>query len=268
MPQKEQILQIPEWMTNQTEYTPITDKDGFISKSILNLLRLFRHFHIVKNENMTRLRAGFRTLLILGLIIMNSLSQNLFFCGSIAAGFLFYLSFSKIDILKRVLSVSLAASFFTALIMLPSFVLYKSNSLITITFKVFLSTGIISLYAQITPWNKITSALSFAKIPGFLIFLLDLTVHYILILGNAAYEMFFALQLRSIGKNQKKQKSFSGILGTLFLKSVAVTQETQQAMECRLFDGVYDYSKSKITVKDFLPLFVLILYIVLFIFVS
>lgn len=256
--------EIPEWMKAQNSYSPRKDKDGFLAKTMLNLFKLFRHFHVEKNEKLTPAAAGFRTLLVLGLIILCGISQNLFFCGLIAAGFLGFLCFSKIEILKRVISTALLASLLTALIMLPSFFIYKSRAVIIITLKVFLSTGILSLYSQITPWNKITAALRFIKIPGFVIFILDLTIHYILILGNAAYEMLFALKLRSVGKNLNKQKSFSGILGTIFLKSLAITEETQQAMECRLFDGKYNYSKTRIRLKDFLPFFVLILYIVLF----
>lgn len=267
MPQKTNIV-IPEWMKNQNEYSPVKDKEGFLTRTMLSLFKLFRHFHMEKNENLTQLRAAFRMVLVIGIILLTALSRNIFFCGTVAAGFLLFVSFSNIEVLKSVLSAAIAAALFTALIMLPSFFLYKSNAVITITLKVFLSTGILSLYAHITPWNKTTAALRFIKLPGFIIFILDLTIHYILILGNVAYDMLFALKLRSVGKNQNKQKSFSGILGTVFLKSISITQETQQAMECRLFDGTYKSSKSKITLKDFLPLFVLFLYIFIFTYTS
>ena len=258
-------FQIPEWMKQQNDYSPAKDKDGFITRTMLSLLKLFRHFQIEKNENLSQAGAGFRTLFVLGIIFLTALSHNLFFCGTVAASFLLVLSFSKIEILKKVLATAITAALFTVLIMLPSFFLYKSMAVITITGKVFLSTGLLSLFALTTPWNKITSALSFIKIPGFIVFILDLTIHYILILGNVAYEMLFALKLRSVGKNKNKRESFSGILGSVFLKSIAVTQETQQAMECRLFNGTYYHTGTKFNIKDFLPLIVLILYIVLFI---
>lgn len=265
MPQKSEIL-IPQWMQEHNNYSLKKDREGFLSKTILGIFKLFRHFHIEKNEKLSRARAGFRTLLVVGIIILTSVSHNLIFCGAVAAGFLLYLCGTKIDILKRTLGTAFTTAFFTALIMLPSYFLYKSNSVITITGKVFLSTGIVSLYAQLTPWNKITSALRFIKVPEFIVFILDLTIHYILILGNCAYEMLFALKLRSVGKNKNKQNSFSGILGSVFLKSLEITKETQQAMECRLFDGSYKFSKSKIHAIDFLPLILLIFYIALFVY--
>lgn len=244
---------IPDWMKEQNDYSPRKDKNGFLTKNLLSFMKLFRHFRIAKIENVSTLRAGFRMILVLGIIILTSLSQNLFFCGTVAAGFLLYVSFAKISVLKQTISTAIVAALFTALIMLPSFIIYKSNSLIFITLKVFISTGILSLFANITPWNKITAALRFIKIPSFIIFLLDLTIHYILILGNIAFEMLTALKLRSVGKNINKKNSFSGISGTVFLKSLAFSQETQQAMECRLFDGNYIFQKSKGSLKDFLP---------------
>ena len=266
MPQNN--VTIPEWMKLQNDYSPKKDRDGFLTKTLLSFMRLFRFFNIEKNESHSIFRAGFRTLLVFGLIILSALSRNIFFCGTVAAGLLLYLSVSKLDVIKRVLGTAMTAAFFTALIMLPSFFIYNSNSVVTITFKVFLSTGILSLYSLVTPWNKITAALRFLKIPSFMIFILELTIHYIFILGNAAYDMLLALKLRSVGKNQNKEESFSGILGTVFLKSIAVTEETQQAMECRLYDGTYVQAKTKIKISDFLPILILIFYIFIYVLTS
>lgn len=264
---KEEII-LPSWMMNENNYKPKKDRNGFITKSILSFLNLFRHFHIEKNENISPLRAGNRLLLVLGLIILSALSKNLFFCGCIGAGFLLYLSMAKIDVIKRVLSTALTAAFFTLLVMLPAYFLYKSNAFIIITLKVFISAGLLSTLALITPWNKIISALNLIKVPGFIVFIFDLTIHYILILGNIAYEMLIALKLRSLGKNKTKNKSFSGIIGTVFLKSLVFAQETQQAMECRLFNGTYYSKKIKPEYKDFISIIILILYIILFVFVG
>lgn len=240
MSQNKVEVEIPEWMKTQNNYSPKKDKNGFLTKTLLNFLKLFRHFQLQKNENITKGRAGFRTLFVLALIIITAVSHNLYICGSVAAVLLLCLSFSKIEILKKVLVTSLAAALLTAVIMLPAYFIYKSSAVITITLKVFLSVGLVSLYANTTPWNKITAALRFVKIPAFIIFIIDLTLHYILILGNVAYEMLFALKLRSVGKDKDKRKGFAGILGTVFLKSVSIAEETQQAMECRLFNGTYN----------------------------
>lgn len=264
MLQNNNEIMIPEWMKKENNISTQKDHNGFLSKSLLSFFNLFRHFHVVKNENISQLRAGTRFLLVFTLILFSSLSKNLLFCSSILAGLLIYLCFANTKIIKKVLITSSISCLFTALIMMPAYFIYKSHSIFIISYKVYISTGILSLFVLITPWNKITSALSFIKIPNILIFILDLTIHYILILGNIAYDMLEALKLRSIGKNKTKEKSFGGILGTVFLKSIAYSKETQQAMECRLFNGVYNTKKYSPKIIDFFPIFVLFFYIVLF----
>lgn len=258
---------LPQWVTKQNDYFPVKDNQRYLSKSILEFLRLFRHFHVRKNEKITELRAGARFVLVIGLIVLLALSKNMFFFGIVLASFLSFLSFSKIDVLKKTLSTCTTTAFFTFLIMLPSYFLYHSTAFITITAKVFISTGILSLFALLTPWNKITGVFGRAKFSQFIVFILNLTISYILILGNIAHEMLFALKLRSVGKNKCKEKSFSGILGTVFLKSISLSEETRQSMECRLFSGKFEHPKSKINPLDFFPIIVLIFYIILFIYI-
>lgn len=258
------VNNLPEWMLKKNSYSSKKDFGGYYTKTILSFFNLFRHFQINRlslNKNISTFLSCNLLIQTLGLIILTSLSKNLFFSSTILAFLLISISLKPIDILKSVLGASITASLFTAFIMLPSFLIYKSNTIITITLKVFTSVGLLSLYAKTIPFNKITDSLRFFKIPNFLIFIIDLTLHYILILGNIAYDMLSALKLRNIGKNKYKQKSFSGILGSLFLKSLELSKETQQAMECRLFNGVYKSRKSKIKISDFLPLLVLLLFI-------
>lgn len=253
-------FKLPEWMNTKNDYVPEKDNHSFITKTILGFFKLFRHFHIEKNENISQTRAGTRLVLVFGIIFLCALTKNLFFCAFVAAGLILLLCFTKIEILKKVVATSFIAALFTFLIMLPSFIFLKSNAFINISIKVFLSTSCLILFALTTPWNKITASLSYIKIPSFVIFVVDLTIHYILILGNISYELLFALQLRSVGKNQNKEKSVSGIIGNVFLQSMNMAHETQEAMECRLFNGNYVSKKQKSKIMDFIPLVVLILY--------
>lgn len=61
-------------------------------------------------------------------------------------------------------------------------------------------------------------------------------------------EMLYALKLKSIGKNDKKYLSLSGVMGNLFLKSKDMSEEMYSAMECRGFTGEYS-SKIKFQFK-------------------
>ena len=261
-------MSIPEWMTKQNDYSPRKDRNGFLTKTILSLATLFNVFAMKKDESVTTARTVCRTILVLGLVILSALSRNILFCGTITVALLLTLCFSRIEVIKAVLKTSLASSFLTVLIMLPSLFIYGTNSVFVIPLKVFLSVGIISLYSAATPWNKITGALQMLHFPSFIIFIMELTIHYIFILGNIARDMMVALKLRSVGKNSSKTESLSGILGTLFLKSISMAQETQQAMECRLFDGTYTRQREGIRFSDLLPIAILMSFIFLYILIE
>jgi cobalt/nickel transport system permease protein len=63
------------------------------------------------------------------------------------------------------------------------------------------------------------------------------------VLGEYAMNLLSALKLRSVGKNKAKQRSLSGIAGTLFLRSGHMARTLHQAMECRGFTGSYIFHR-------------------------
>ena len=67
---------------------------------------------------------------------------------------------------------------------------------------------------------------------------------FIIVLGGLSLDMLYALKLRSVGNNQSKYNSLSGILGTLFLRSEEMAVEMQHAMQCRGFTGEYALKKT------------------------
>ncbi|MCR5255254.1 MAG: energy-coupling factor transporter transmembrane protein EcfT [Acetatifactor sp.] len=259
---------MPDWMMQKNEYVPSKDREGFLTKSLLGFLRLFRHFSMRGNSDISVMAAGMGLILTLGLIILVALTDSLTYLACVGALVLAFLSFSKLEIMKRALGTSLSVMAFTFVIMLPSYFLYGSLSYIYIPVKVFLSVSMLSVYTSIVPWNRMTAALRLFGMPNILIFVLDMTIHYILILGNVAFDMLAALKLKSIGKNRDKVNSFSGISGTVFMKAVTMSKETEDALTCRLFDGKYDSKKERIVFADFIPLFILCIFIFLYIFVG
>jgi cobalt/nickel transport system permease protein len=76
-------------------------------------------------------------------------------------------------------------------------------------------------------------------IPDIFIFVLDIAIKYILLLGEYTLNMLYALRLRSIGRNNNKYTSLSGIAGTMFTRSREMAEEMHAAMECRGFTGEY-----------------------------
>jgi len=73
----------------------------------------------------------------------------------------------------------------------------------------------------------------------------DLTLKYIVVLGDCAVEMFQAITLKSVGVNKEKSKITFSLFGVLFLKSKMYSDDLYNAMVCRCFDGEYPALKGK-----------------------
>lgn len=64
-------------------------------------------------------------------------------------------------------------------------------------------------------WHELTGALRTFRVPSLVIFILDTTLRYIVILGQEASDLLTALKLRSVGHNPDKKAAMSGVSGIL-----------------------------------------------------
>jgi cobalt/nickel transport system permease protein len=121
-----------------------------------------------------------------------------------------------------------------------------------ITTKVFASITVVGLLSHTTKWSLLTKALKRFYVPDIFILILDITIKYIYRLGELSLSMFYALKLRSVGRNNKKYTSMAGVAGTMFLESMEMAEEMYHAMECRGFSGEYHrMEKSKFKWMDY-----------------
>ena len=79
-----------------------------------------------------------------------------------------------------------------------------------------------------------------AHIPGTVIFIIDITFRYIVLLGNLMQDLLTAVSLRSIGRNDKKYNSVGGVMGVTFLRGTEMNKEMYEAMQCRGFTDDYE----------------------------
>jgi cobalt/nickel transport system permease protein len=232
---------LPEWLIKEDHYTPAKDKDVFINKSILSLLSIVSRIqqqgalHTKNNQA----HAGFKLTLTLLLVLLISLSKSTMFIYVIIAGLLCRICLLRGEEIAKVFRNSIVASLFTAAVLLPAGLLGNWYSIAIITPKVFASVSALSLLSYGTRWNDLTGAMKLFFIPDIFIFVLDIAIKYILLLGEFSLNMLYALKLRSVGKNSSKRASLSGIAGTLFLRSREMAEEMHSAMECRGFTGEY-----------------------------
>jgi ABC-type cobalt transport system, permease component CbiQ and related transporters len=244
---------LPVWMINQENYIPQTDKDTFVNKSILSLLGVISRIRSQDNHKteIFKVNATLKVTFTFLLILLLSLSRSFLFVLIINVYLLSLLSLMSGERIIKILKLSLGMALFTFVIMLPATFGGNSYSGIMITTKTFATITAVGILSHSTDWGSITSALKRFFIPDLFVLVLDITIKYIVMLGDFTLNMMYALKLRSVGRNKNKYSSISGIAGTLFIKSKEMSEDMYQAMICRGFTGEYhSYQRSKLTMMD------------------
>lgn len=255
---------MPEWLLKKDDYTPLKDKDAFINKSILSILRVFSRFmkQTEYKKNKIEINALVKLISTLIFIIFISLTRSFTFVLIINVFILVLINLLSIDEIKYVLKIGLTVGAFTFIILLPSILLGYGNNSLMITLKVLASVTFVNIVACTTQWNDLISALKVLHVPDMFIFVLDITIKYILMLGEFSLNMLYSLKLRSVGKSNNKATSLSGVVGTMFIKSKEMAEEMQGAMECRGFTGDYKvYNKFKLKLPDYICIVVTLTFV-------
>ncbi len=238
---------MPEWLLQKENYRPQTDQDTFIHKSILSLLHILSR--IRRQSSCAAASSPINPVLkvasVVFLILLLSLARNLAFVLTANVCLLLILSMLRGEDILAALKSAFAAFLFAFILLLPAAFFGNHESLVMITPKVFAAVLAVNILSRSTPWHGITGALKAFFIPDLFILVLDITIKYILLLGDFSLHMLYALKLRSVGKNQNKYASLSGIAGTMFLKSKEMSEEMYAAMECRGFTGEYSTGKNQ-----------------------
>lgn len=258
-----------EWLLKKDEPIDTRDTEQFLNRSIfgiLGMLSRIRKLGSYSNKTIYTLNATLKVIFTILNIILLSLSRSFLF---IIIYFL-YIGFSLIFVesqhRKSILAISLTLPVLTFVMLLPSFINGNINNSILIIMKVFGSILSANILSYTTKWNYITKSLKLFLVPDIFIWVMDITIKYIVILGEHSVNLLYALKLRSIGKNHGKHTSITSIMGNLFLKSKDMGEEMFSAMECRGFTGEYkSISKFKIDKADIFYSAANILVLILFI---
>lgn len=255
---------MPEWLLKKDDYIPQKDKDAFINKSILSILSVLTRFRRQTEYKLNKLE--FNALLKLMstfiLIIFVSMTKSFTFVLITNVLMLVVINFLSITEIKYILRVSFGVAIFTFIILLPSLFLGYGNNALMISLKILVSVASVNVLAFTTQWNDLTGSLKLLRVPDMFIFVLDITIKYILVLGEFSLNMVYALKLRSVGRSSNKSTSLSGIVGTMFIVSKEMSEEMYGAMECRGFTGTYKvYKNFKFKLSDYICIICNIIFI-------
>lgn len=232
---------IPEWLSEKDDYIPKEEKSLYIEKSIFSFIKIISIIRQNKNENklVYLINPALKVISSIIMVLCVSISRSLIYLLLIDVYVLINLFLMEKKSRKRILLRSLIFPVITLIALIPS-ILYGNiyNSLLLFQ-KLIITILIMNLLSHNTKWSEISKSLKLLKIPDIFIWIMDITIKYIVLLGEYSINLLNALKLRSIGITSNKYNSLTGIMGNLFIKSYKMSEEMFNAMECRGFIGEY-----------------------------
>ena len=233
---------LPEWLKHSEDYTPVKTGGAFIEKSIASIGGVMTKIKLQNGHEKGRsLPALLKLFLAFGLIAFLSLTHEKMWILGVVSVIQLYLCMWPARDIATILKASLWATLLAFLLFLPPMIMNPSGICndLQVILKVFTSLEIVSIFNHTTQWNHITGALRKLHIPGVFIFTLDITVKYIILLGNLIVDLLTAMRLRAVGKNRKEYQSIGGVMGVTFIRSTEMSREMYDAMRCRGFTDDY-----------------------------
>jgi len=231
---------IPAWLGVKEDYLPQKGGDRFMNKTVAALLGLIAALRAQDGiRQASRADAFWKLILTLVVIVLLSLTREFIFVFIVLTVLLLRLCVMPLSDLRKIAALAVIAGCFSFIIMLPSAVYGSSYSLTMLPAKTVASVLAAGILARTARWTELVRALGRVRVPGTLIFIVDITLKYLLLLGEFALESMRALKLRSVGVNRGKYRSIAAITGNLFLRSRFLADEMYGAMLCRGFTGTY-----------------------------
>ena len=234
---------IPEWMKKTEDYVPPADGGAFYYRTLKSLGGIMSRLRLESGrEGRFSLPAGVKLLLMIALIILVSVTQNDLVIMAVGAVALVRLALMQAEDIGAVVKAVLVAVIMAAVIFAPAVIMDPARlwNSIRVVAKILISVTLVGIFNRTTQWNHLTAVLRKAHIPGTVIFIIDITFRYIVLLGNLMQELLTAVSLRSVGRNDKKYNSIGGVMGVTFLRGTEMNKEMYEAMQCRGFTDDYE----------------------------
>jgi cobalt/nickel transport system permease protein len=231
-----------DWLFKEDDYKPPEDKNPFIDRTILSVLKVLAKIEGGSHRKSGRIyevSPSLKLTFIISFIVFLSITRSIIIMEVMAGIILLAALFLKREDKKKLGGLEIGVFFITLLMLLPSMMMGNLKNSLIILGKVLATTTMVNILSLTSRWSDMVRALKLFRVPDVFIFVFEITLKYIYLLGRIVEDALEALKLRSIGKNQRKYSSLSSIMGNLFLKSREMGDEMHSAMECRGFTGEY-----------------------------
>lgn len=242
---------IENWLLKSEEYEPDDSKERFIDKSIFSFFKIINNIKKEEQGNtyIYKINVPVKIFSIVLNILLIALSRNFLFL--MLLNILLFSLLLSIDKSKRlrIMLISLIFPIFTSIILIPAIIKGNVFHSCLLIYKVYINILLINMISATATRQAFIKSLKFLLVPDMFIWIMELTLKYILLLGEYSLEVLQALKIRSIGKSRGTKKNLFPIMGNMVLNSVKLSEEMIGAMECRGFTGEY-HDKQKVELKS------------------
>ena len=229
-------------MAEKDGYAPAEDSGAFIAKTMKTIGAAMGKVSAQKgHEKGHALPALLKLVLLIVCIFALSACRSRIVIMAFAAAVLGYLCTWPAEDILHIIKTALTAAVISLLIFLPAMIMKPSGipNNVTVICKVFITVVMLSIFNHTTQWNQITLSLKKLHVPAVFIFTLDITLKYIVLLGNLINDLLTSMLLRSVGKNDRKYTSVGAVMGVTFTRGAEMNREMYEAMQCRGFTDDY-----------------------------
>lgn len=232
---------VPDWLTAKDNYSPKEEKNLYVEKSIFSLIKIISIIRQDKNREklVYSINPTLKVISIIVMILCVVISRSFIYLFIVDIYVLINLFLMEKKARKRIFLRSLIFPIITLIALVPSMYYGNIHNSLLLFQKLIITILLMNLLSHSTKWSEISKSLKVLFVPDIFIWIMDITIKYIVLLGEHSINLLYALKLRAIGKTSNKYTSLTGIMGNLFIKSYKMSEEMFHAMECRGFTGEY-----------------------------
>lgn len=253
------MSEIPTWLKQNESYKAEKTNSAFLDRTLLEIGKTLHRFHKVSNHKDKCEPLIFLLFTIITIICM-SVCRNMLFTYILLGVVIIDLCFMKNDDLVYVIHLSLRAFIISCIILLPSIFLNNTNTVLTVSLKVFVSASLIGYFNIQYSTDEIISCFKMLHVPDIFIMTLDMAFKYIVILSETCSEILNALKVRLIGKFKKKDRTLMNVASMTYIKANQHYADMNEAMKCRGFTGSY-YNHLRFHINKFDVVMIIIMII-------
>lgn len=246
VPSPQSSPSLPAWLCVRERYVPRADRSSFIARNLVHLGGVLAQVgeslpadRSLPDRMLARVAPGVRLVGIVALIVAVNLTHNMLFGYVMLAGVLVVLAARPAWLIRAVLGPTLAVCALSLAVALPAVAVGQYAAPMRLAVRAFVCVSMVVGLARTVPWNRLIAGLRGIGCPNAVVYVCDVTIQFIDILGRTMVELLRALELRSVGRDDTKLTSAGRLMGVLFLQADVQARRMARAMVCRGFDGTY-----------------------------